>query len=75
MDNSTAPVLKPGYKTTEFYISIVAQLFGIASLVGWFDLDPSGQISNTFLQISGVITLGATSIGYSYSRAKAKAIK
>jgi len=74
MDN-TKPVLKPGYKTTEFWISVIAQLFGVASLLGWFDLDPTGKISNTFLQISGIISICGASIGYSYSRGKAKQIQ
>jgi len=66
-DTTTAAAIKPGYKTTEFWLSTAATLVGLA--VG------SGAIPSTapWGQIVGLITALLGSMGYTVSRAQVKA--
>jgi hypothetical protein len=59
---------KPGYRTTEFWLSAAAALLGT--------LFASGALTNnTALAIAGVAASILTSMGYSVSRGMAKATK
>jgi len=57
---------KPGYKTTEFWLSLTAIL--VSSLVG-AGVFPAGSIALSIATVAGA-TL--TSLGYSAARTKAK---
>jgi hypothetical protein len=61
---------KPGYKTTEFWLSLVATLLGFLLASGAMDTVP--QDSWIAKVIGGVVAVLAT-LGYSASRAKVKA--
>lgn len=59
--------MKPGYKTTEFYFTIVAQLVGFAYASGLFS---SG---GTVDKVLGLATMALSHFGYAVSRGLAKA--
>jgi hypothetical protein len=60
---------KPGYKTTEFWLSLLATLLGFLLASGVMDTVPAdGWIAKL---IGGVVAVLAT-LGYSASRAKVK---
>lgn len=58
--------IKPGYKSSEFYLSLVAMIMGI--------LLTSGIIPETgpWSQVVGIICTVLSAFGYSVSRSKAK---
>ena len=58
---------KPGYKTTEFWMTILSQLVAISAMVlGTYD--PDSQV----LEILGAITSVLSKLGYDVSRAAVK---
>jgi hypothetical protein len=60
---------KPGYKTTEFWLSLLATLLGFLLASGVMDAAP--EESWIAKLIGGVVAVLAT-LGYSASRAKVK---
>lgn len=58
--------VKPGYKTTEFWLSAVAAIVGI--------LLTSGVLveGNSITQVVGIIATALSAMGYSVSRGNAK---
>jgi hypothetical protein len=60
---------KPGYKTTEFWLSLLATLLGFLLASGAMDTVP--QDSWIARVVGGVVAVLAT-LGYSASRAKVK---
>lgn len=62
----TAPTAKPGYKTTEFWLSLAAVLVGAVQASGFV---PSEGIWG---QILGTITVALVSLGYTGARLSAK---
>ena len=67
--NETKTTPKPGYKTTEFWLSLVATLMGILLASGAMDTVPEDSWIARI--VGGVVALLA-SLGYSASRAKVK---
>lgn len=65
----TKAAVKPGWKTTEFWLSCLAFVLGAIAA--------SGAIpeSSQWVQIMGMATTVLASMGYSSSRGKAKATK
>ena len=65
-EDTKAPAPKPGYKTTEFWLSTVATLAGIVLASGAVaDGSQAAQI------VGGIVAVLAT-LGYTGARAKAK---
>lgn len=66
-ETTTTPVVKPGYKTTEFWLSTVAVIVGLVMA--------SGAIveGSQAAQIAGFIASALAAMGYSYSRGNTKA--
>jgi hypothetical protein len=66
-DTTTAIVLKPGYKTTEFWLSLAAMVLGA--------IYSSGAISDsgTAAKIAGLAASVLGALGYAVSRGLAKA--
>lgn len=58
--------MKDGYKTTEFWLSLVAMLVG--ALIASGVLAEGGMP----LQVAGMVAAALSAMGYSSSRAKAK---
>lgn len=59
--------MKPGYKTSEFWLTVVAQILGLAAASGAFTPESS---------VGKLIGLGVSvlaTLGYQYSRGVAKA--
>jgi hypothetical protein len=60
---------KPGYKTTEFWLSLLATLVGFLMASGLLDSQPAdGWIA----RVVGGIVAALAALGYSASRAKVK---
>ena len=68
MSRNAVPVApaKPGYKTTEFWLSLAAVVLSAAIGTG---LLPAGSVA---LAIATVASVALTSIGYTAARTKAK---
>jgi len=60
---------KPGYKTTEFWLSLAATLLGFLMASGLLDAVPAESWINKL--VGGIVTVLAA-LGYSASRAKVK---
>ena len=58
--------MKPGYKTTEFWLAAAAQIVGLVLASGVL---AEGSLG---LQIAGLASSALASAGYSYSRGTAK---
>ena len=58
--------MKPGYKTTEFWLSLAAAVLGATLASGVL---PAGSV---WLKICGVGAMALASLGYSLSRGAAK---
>ena len=68
----TVPVVKPGWKTTEFWAKFVPQLLGIAVLFGWVEPNSAAAMSEGFGQMLGGAMLAFPEVAYSISRGVAK---
>jgi hypothetical protein len=66
-----ARVLKPGYLTTEFLVTLV--LVAVAQLTAWGVITPAGNVyAKEHVQLWAQIVVGAVGIAYALSRAIAK---
>jgi len=61
---------KPGYKTTEFWLSTVATIVGIVMMSGALDTVPA---DSWISKVVGGIVAVLAALGYSAARAKTKA--
>jgi hypothetical protein len=66
---------KPGTKTTEFWLTIIAQLIGIAALFGWFTPEQAAGLREHIPAIAGGVIQVFSIFGYSISRGIAKSGK
>lgn len=64
--------VKPGYMTTEFWVTIIVQVVGLAAAAGYITPDQSGVLSDATVQLGGIVTMVAAAFGYSLSRGLAK---
>lgn len=60
---------KPAYKTTEFYITIVAVIVGIIAASG---VIPTSGDKSIYVQIFGMVQTSLVSMGYGIARGIAK---
>jgi len=58
--------IKPGYKTTEFWLTIAANVVGVLMMANIFPID------STVGKIIGVAAMVLSSLGYTVSRSIAK---
>lgn len=72
-DASTAPAApvqtpasKPGYKSTEFWLSAVAAIVGAVMASGAF------AANSDVMKVAGMATMALAALGYSVSRGMAK---
>lgn len=69
-DEATVPAAstdpKPGYKTTEFYLTLIGNLVGILLLAGVFPVD------SALGKVLGAASLVLSNLGYGISRAMVK---
>ena len=64
--------IKPGYKSTEFWVTIAVQIIGILATSGVFTIGQADALSKAAVQIGGVLAMVGSAFGYSMSRGKAK---
>jgi hypothetical protein len=70
MSNGTD--IKPGWKTTEFWVSIGGAIAGLGVLTGMFTPEESEQINASMTTIIGGVMTVVSVIGYALTRGKAK---
>ncbi len=63
---------KPGIKTTEFWVSILASVMGLLVTTGVFDAGQASEISGAIIKCGGAVITAVATAGYAYSRAIAK---
>lgn len=63
---------KPGYKTTEFWVTAVAQVIGILALFGVIEPAKANILSDALVQVVGGLMAALSALGYSISRGQAK---
>ena len=64
--------MKPGYKTTEFWISVLTAGIGVVAAAGGFTPDQVTATTDLITQGGGLIATVAASFGYAISRGLAK---
>jgi hypothetical protein len=62
------PIVKPGYKTTEFWLTAAADLLALLMVSGIFD----GHTDSIWTKIVGGAVAMLATMGYTSSRSKAK---
>ena len=64
--------VKPGWKSTEFYGKLLAQLIGLSVLFGVFTPEQAEILTNSVEMIVGGLLTAAPEIAYAISRGLAK---
>lgn len=64
--------MKPGIKTTEFWVSLVTAVAGVAVSLGLITTGQADSISGAAGTIAGGLMTAAAAFGYNLSRGKAK---
>lgn len=64
--------IKGGWRTTEFWTSVITALLGLGVLFGFFTVEETGQITGGLNQVVGGVMTIAPVIAYAWSRGKAK---
>jgi len=72
MAENIVPAVKPGWKTSEFYVSIVTASCGLLSLFGILTPEEAGNTINNFSQVAGGLVAMVATVGYALARGKAK---
>jgi hypothetical protein len=65
-------MVKPGYKTTEFWVTIIIQILGILMVTGTITPEQSDVLGQSAVQLGGIIAAVAAAFGYSLSRGRVK---
>lgn len=63
---------KPGYKTTEFWSAVIAQILGLLMLFGVLEPGQGSAMSGGEAQAIGGAVAGLANLGYSLSRGISK---
>jgi uncharacterized protein (DUF697 family) len=63
---------KPGYKTTEFWVTLATCLTGIGVACGILGQGEADTLVSSVERIAGGLIAAIPAVGYSLSRAKAK---
>lgn len=64
--------IKPGYKTTEFWVTVATTVVGFAAALGLIPVDKATAYSQIAVQIGGLVAAGIAPVAYSVSRGQAK---
>ena len=66
--------IRPGYQTTEFWVTIFVQIIGFSALIYPAFITPERQsaLTQAITQLGGLVSMVAAAFGYSLSRGKAK---
>jgi len=63
---------KPGYKTTEFWVTVAAKVVALLAALGVFTPEQASTVTQAVVQLGGVVGMVAASFGYSIARGSAK---
>ena len=63
---------KPGYLTTEFWVTILAQLVGISATAGVFTPEQASALNQAIPQLGGLVVMVGSAFGYAIARGRAK---
>lgn len=63
---------KPGFKTTEFWISIVTIIIGALAAGGYITSSEASELSDALAPLAGAIVTGLAACGYAVSRGLSK---
>jgi len=64
--------MKTGYRTTEFWVTIVIQAIGILATTGVFTPDAADTLTKAITELGGLVAMVASAFGYSIARGMAK---
>ena len=64
--------MKTGWKTTEFWVSVVVSAVGLIASTGIVTPDQASALTEAMIQIGGLFSSVAASFGYAISRGNAK---
>jgi len=64
--------MKPGFKTTEFWVTMGIQLVGFMALMGWFTPEQSSALTTAVTQLGGIAAMLLTAFGYTKGRSEVK---
>ena len=64
--------MKPGIKTTEFWVALAAQAMSALMLFGVITPDQSSALNEAVIQIAGVVGMVGSAFGYAIARGMAK---
>ena len=64
--------MKTGYKTTEFWVTVLIQIVGLIAALGYLTPEQSSALVQAVAQIGGVAAMVVGQFGYSISRGTAK---
>lgn len=64
--------LKPGVKTSEFWVMIVTQVLGLLVLSGHLSASTAADLTQPITNIIGGVLMIVTAVAYIYSRTKIK---
>jgi len=64
--------MKPGWKTTEFWVTMATSVLGLLALTGTLTPEKSSELTKQLLPIIGVLVPAIVGAGYSVSRGTAK---
>ncbi len=69
--------IKPGYQSTEFYVTLISQAVGILALTGVVIPDQAGELVKAIVTIAGAVISIIPAATYIYNRTwlKSKTIK
>lgn len=72
MANGNGP--KPGYHTTEFWVTVLCQLVGLLAFVSptFITTEQANVLVQAITQLGGIVAMIASAFGYSLSRGIAK---
>ncbi|MCL4389831.1 MAG: hypothetical protein M1484_04500 [Patescibacteria group bacterium] len=60
--------LKPGYQSTEFYVTLISQAIGILALTGVVIPDQIGELSKAIITIIGALISIVPAVVYIFNR-------
>lgn len=63
---------KPGYKSTEFWVTVLVQVVGVIAALGLVTPDQSDTLVKAVIQGGGIIGMLLSAFGYAKSRAAVK---
>jgi hypothetical protein len=71
MANGEIPV-RPGWQTTEFWVTIATMIISILGMSGYITPDQQTVLTDASIKLGALVVMVAAAFGYSLSRGMAK---